>query len=310
MKVWHCDASRPVPGVVPGSIECPAPGPGQLLIQVAAVGVTPTELLWYPTTHTQTGEPRLNAVPGHEFSGRVAAAGTGVEALVGREVFGMNDWFDNGATAEFCVTVATSVAPKPARLTHADAASVPIGALTAWQGVYEKSRLQPGERILIHGGAGAVGVFAIQLARRSGAEVIVTASERHAEVLRELGASDVIDYRTERFEDRVPEVDVVFDTVGGSILARSWGVLKPGGRLVTIAAPSESVADERARQAFFIVEPRGQQLDEIGSLLQSGELRPLVDAIVPFGQTDQAYARQYSPRRGYGKAVIEVSPSI
>jgi NADPH:quinone reductase-like Zn-dependent oxidoreductase len=310
MKVWHCDASRPVPGVAPGSIECPAPGPGQLLIQVAAVGVTPTELLWYPTTHTQTGEPRLNAVPGHEFSGRVAAAGTGVEAPVGREVFGMNDWFDNGATAEFCVTVATSVAPKPARLTHADAASVPIGALTAWQGLYEKSRLQPGERILIHGGAGAVGVFAIQLARRSGAEVIVTASERHAEVLRELGASDVIDYRTERFEDRVPEVDVVFDTVGGEILARSWGVLKPDGRLVTIAASSESVTDERARQAFFIVEPRGQQLDEIGSLLQSGELRPLVDAIVPFGQTDQAYARQYSPRRGYGKAVIEVRPSI
>ena len=133
--------------------------------------------IWYPTSHTKTGEKRTAAVPGHEFSGVIAALGADVEGFeVGREVYGMNDWFADGATAEYCLAQPAAVAPKPPRLTHIEAASVPIAALTAWQGLVERARLQPGESVLIHGGAGAVGLFAVQLARLRGAHVIATAS--------------------------------------------------------------------------------------------------------------------------------------
>ena len=132
----------------------PQPGPAELLIRVLAAGVIPTELGWYPTTHTRTGQSRTGAVPCHEFSGVVTGVGADVGDLeTGREVFGMNDWYSEGALAEYCVAPFFAVAPKPAALTHAEAASVPISALTAWQGLFERARLQPGERVLVHGGA-------------------------------------------------------------------------------------------------------------------------------------------------------------
>lgn len=135
---------------------------------------------------------------------------------IGREVFGMNDSFADGATAHYRIGAATSVAVKPSRLSHLEAASVPIGALTAWQGLFERATLQPGERILIHCGSGAVGVFAIQLARRARVHAITTASARSFDFLLQLGANEVIDYRSVRFEDRARDLDVVFDTVGGN----------------------------------------------------------------------------------------------
>jgi NADPH:quinone reductase-like Zn-dependent oxidoreductase len=143
----------------------------------------------------------------------------------------------------------------------------PIGALTAWQGLIERARLQAGERVLIHGGSGAVGVFAIQLARRTGAHVITTASSRNFDFLSQLGANEVIDYRLDRFEDRARDLDVVFDAVGGETLKRSWSLLKPQGRMVTIAADSEGTKDERIEKAFFIVEPNQKELTEISRLL-------------------------------------------
>src|SRR5262249_38830765 len=157
-----------------------------------------------------------------------------------------------------------------------EAASVPIGALTAWQGLFERAKLRAGERVLIHGGSGSVGVFAIQLARQRGADVLTTASAQHPGFLVGLRARQVIDYRAERFEDVAGKVDVVFDGVGGQALARSWAVLNPRGRLVTIAADSEGASDERTRQAFFIVEPNHQQLSVIAEQLDSGQLRPIV----------------------------------
>ena len=132
----------------------------------------------------------------------------------------MNDWYADGATAEFCITQASSIADKPKRLTHVEAASVPIGALTAWQGLFDRAKLRARERVLVHGGSGAVGLFAVQLARARGAHVIATASTHNLEFVRGLGADEVIDYRKERFEDRVGKVDVVFDTVGGETLER------------------------------------------------------------------------------------------
>lgn len=306
MKAWR--VGETASDLSLDDVTIPQPGPGQLLIRVHAAGATPTELQWYPTSHLKTGEARRHAVPGHEFSGVVAAIGPGAEGTIGQAVFGMNDWFDNGATAEFCCTVPTAVALKPNGLSHAQAATVPIGALTAWQGLFDRARLQSGERVLIHGGSGAVGVFAIQFAHSCGAHVLTTASPRNWEFLLQLGAQRVIDYHTERFEDVAQGVDVIFDAVGGETLQRSWGILGPGGRLVTIASHSETASDERTKQAFFIVEPNRQQLSEIAARLDSGRLRAVVDRIVPFDQASTTYLPRASETRGRGKTVIEVLP--
>lgn len=307
MKAWRCDDTRPIPTLVADAVDQPRPEAGQILVRVFAAGVTPSELTWYPTTHLKTGEDRQRAIPGHEFAGVVAAIGDGVDpALVGQAVFGMNDWFADGATAEYCVTVPAAVASKPIDLTFDDAASIPIGALTAWQGLYERAQLSSGEQVLIHGGAGAVGVWAIQLAAHVGARVVTTASLRHRDQLLKLGAQQVIDYHTERFEDLVNNVDVVFDAVGGATLQRSWQVLKPQGRIITIAASGEVATDERTQQAFFIVEPDQQQLTTIGDLIRSKALHPVVDAVVPFDQSGIAYEGRGLPRTGFGKLVIKV----
>jgi len=284
----------------------PEPGPGEILVRVCAAGLTPTELQWYPTTHARDGGVRSGAIPGHEFSGVVAACGPGTEGwAAGMEIFGLNDWFAEGAAAEYCMAVPAQVAAKPRRLSHAEAASVPIGALTAWQGLLERARVQPGERVLVHGGSGAVGIYAIQLAKRAGARVITTASRRNFAFLAELGADELIDYREERFEEKARELDVIFDGVGGETLRRSWGLLKEGGRMVTIAADSEGTKDERIEKAFFIVEPKGGQLGEIAALLDSGELRACVDAEVPLERAAEAYAGRVE-RRGRGKIVLSL----
>ncbi len=279
-----------------------------MLIRVHAAGVTPSEIHWYPTTHTKNGGTRSGVILGHEFSGVVSTVGAEVDpAQVGSEVFGMNDWFAEGATAEYCLAAAGSVAAKPARLSHAEAASVPIGALTAWQGLFDRAHLQSGERVLVQGGAGAVGVYAVQLARQKGALVTTTASVRNIKFLEILGANDVIDYRSANFEESVRDMDVVFDGVGGATLARSWQVLKPGGRLVTIASGGSTAEDERTKAAFFIVEPNHEQLTEIARRLDRGELQPVMDGVVPFEQATTAYNGTAERKNGRGKLVVAVT---
>jgi NADPH:quinone reductase-like Zn-dependent oxidoreductase len=275
---------------------------------VYAAGVTPTELLWYPTSHTRSGERRDRAVPGHEFSGVIAASGKDVtDIAAGQEVYGLNDWFADGALAEYCITQPSFVAPKPSHLTHVEAASIPIGALTAWQGLFDRAQLKAGERVLVQGGAGAVGAFAVQLARYRGAHVIATASARNVGFVSRLGAGQVIDYRAEPFEAKAAKVDVVFDTVGGEVLERSWAVLKPGGRMITVAASSEGPTDERMKQAFFIVEPNREQLIEIGRLMESGDLQPVVDVVLPISQASAAFTGEIRQRQGHGKMVVAVA---
>src|SRR5262249_1935975 len=151
----------------------------------------------------------------------------------GDEVYGMNDWFADGATAEFCITLPRYIARKPATLSHEAAASVPIGALTAWQGLIDRAKIEHGELVLVHGGAGAVGLYAVQLAHIRGARVITTVSAQDIDFMKRLGAEEAIDYHASQFEKEVRDVDVAFDTVGGDTLERSWRVLKPGGRMVT-----------------------------------------------------------------------------
>jgi NADPH:quinone reductase-like Zn-dependent oxidoreductase len=308
MNAWQCDDSRPVPELVQAVVETPKPQRGEVLIRVHAAGVTRTELLWEPTTHTKSGENRRHAIPGHEFSGTITAVGAEADGVIGQEVFGMNDWYAQGATAEFCCTLPSAIVPKPARLTHVEAASIPIDALTVWQGLFDRGQLQAGERVLIHGGAGGVGVLAIQLARLRGAHVLTTASGRDRDFLLRLGAQQVIDYHTERFEDIAKPVDVVFDGVGGSTLQRSWDVLGPGGRLVTIASTVTSADDERTKRALFIVEPNRQHFAEIVVMLGAGQLRPIVGAVVPFAWAATAYAREPMRNRRPGKTVVTVMP--
>ena len=207
MKAMQVNSSQHGAKLIPAEIAKPEPQDGEVLIRVHAAGVTPTELLWYPTTHTKDGAARTNAVPGHEFSGVIEAIGEHVRGFeVGDEVYGMNDWFSDGATAEFCITVPQNIARKPASLTHEAAATVPIGALTAFQGLVERAKVVSGERVLVHGGAGAVGLYAVQLAHLRGAYVIATASAHNRDFVKQLGANDVIDYTASRFEEKVKDV--------------------------------------------------------------------------------------------------------
>lgn len=305
MQVMRFNDSTDAPALIPGVAPIPQPGPGQLLIRIHAAGVTPTELLWHPTTHSLDGGIRRGAIPGHEFSGVIAAVGPQVDpSQIGKEVFGMNDWFADGATAEYCLAAPAAVAAKPARLSHAEAASVPIGALTAWQGLVERLKLQPGERILVHGGAGAVGIFVVQFARRIGAQVIATASPQNIHFLKELGADKLIDYQAERFEEYAGKVDAVFDAVGGETLRRSWAVLAPSGRLVTVAADSEGMQDERTKNSFFIITPNGGQLGRVAGLLDTGELRCFVGAVVPLADASDAYLSKGVKNGHHGKVVL------
>ncbi|MEP7074719.1 MAG: NADP-dependent oxidoreductase [Acidobacteriota bacterium] len=221
---------------------------------------------------------------------------------MGDLVYGVNDWYRNGASAEFCVARIADIANKPASVDHVDAAATPISALTAWQGLIERAGLAAGQRVLIQGAAGGVGTFAVQLAHWRGAHVTATASQPNIDFVRSLGADEVIDYHAERFDDVVGNVDVVFDTVGGETLDRSWGVLKPGGKLVTIAASGEQTTNDRIRAAFFIVEPSRTQLEEISRLIDGHALRPVVGAVFPLAEARQAY--QHKQVRG--KVVLRV----
>jgi NADPH:quinone reductase-like Zn-dependent oxidoreductase len=210
-------------GMVHEDAPLPRPGEGEALVRVHAAGIIPTELSWVPTWTTKTGEPRpLPVMPGHEFSGEVAALGTGVRDVgVGDLVYGLNDWYRDGVQVEYCVARVADFARKPAGIDHVQAAATPISALTAWQGLIDRAGLTAGQRVLIHGAAGGVGVFAVQLARCRGARVTGTASAVNLDFVRGLGADEVIDYRVERFEDLVRDVDVIFDTVGGDTLQKS-----------------------------------------------------------------------------------------
>src|SRR5262245_53091541 len=310
MKAIYLGSQAGVEGLIAGEIPRPQPKAGELLVKVLATSVTPSELEWFTTFNLPLGEPRpFPIVLGHEFSGIVASVGAKVTSFsIGDEVFGVNDWFSNGAQAEYCVAKATALARKPKSLRHVQAAVVPMSALTAWQGLFAKAKLERHERILIHGATGGVGSFAVQLAHWRGARVIAPISSGNFEFVRLLGADDLIDYRTTRFEDAIKDVDVVFDTVGGETLERSWPVLAPGGRLVTVATERNGAAESRVRDAFMRVQPDGSQLAEIGRMIDRGEIKAHVGPIFPMTAARLAYARaKHGFRRG--KIVLRVTES-
>lgn len=303
VRLYHRGGPEAV--VVDDEAPTPDPEPGELSIDVRAAGVTPTELDWLPTWTTPQGTPRpLPVIPGHEFSGVVRAVGRDVADFApGDAVFGMNDWYRDGTHGERCLARAQDVAAKPSSVDHAAAAITPISALTAWQALVERARVAAGERVLVHGGAGAVGSFAIQVAHLCGARVLTTVSAHNAPLVRELGAEVAIDRHATRFEDAARDVDVVLDTVGGETLERSWSVLRPGGRLVTVAAAGEQAGEQRVKDAFFIVRPCREQLEHVAGLIDAGDLHPVVGDRFPLTGARRAYERR--PARGKNVLVLD-----
>ena len=290
----------------------PHPGPGEVLVRVSATGVIASELTWPVTYQTRTGSPRTFPIPGHDLSGVVEAVGPGITDIApGLEVYALTAFDRDGAEAEFTIALPSELAPKPHSLDHVQAAAVPLAALTAWQALFEHARLSREQTVLIHGAAGGVGVFAVQLARHAGAHVIATASARNRDLLRELGADEIIDYATTRFEAVVQGADLVLDMVGGDTLERSWAVVKPGGALVSLARPlsAEQVKASEAsgvRPVWFIVEPNREQLFQIGALIDQGEVRPIIDTVLPLSQARLAY-EQGARRHTRGKIVLRVT---
>jgi len=287
----------------------PIPGAGDALVRVHACAITPTELSWGTTYTTRDGVDRLPTIPGHELSGVVEAVSQDVSTpRVGDAVYALTDFWRDGAAADYVVVRARDLAPKPKTLSHTQAAAVPLSALTAWQALFDHAGLVKGQRVLIHAASGGVGTYAVQLAKGRGAYVIGTARAINADFLRTLGAADVIDYTAVRFEDRVHDVDVVLDSVGGDTLERSWSVLCKGGVLVTIAdsAPAEKAATYGVRGVEFIVEPNRAQLIGIARLIETGALRVIVDATYPLPDARAAFVRGLDGHNR-GKLVLSVA---
>ena len=283
--------------------------PGDALVRVCASAITKDELTWDPTYRTANGEPRTPSIPGHEFSGVVEELATETEvAKVGDEVYGLASFYRDGSAAEFIAIHADDLAAKPKTLDHVHAAAVPLAALTAWQALFSHAMLTRGQRVLIHGGAGGVGSFAVQMANWAGASVITTAAADNDDFVRQLGAQEVIDYAKARFEDEVSDVNVVFDTIGGGTLERSYGVLRQGGTLVSIVEPpsAEKAKARGIKGEFFIVEPNRTQLEEIGRLIDSGHLRAFVDTVLPLEQARQAF-EQGLKGHSRGKIVLRIA---
>ena len=283
MRAMYLERRTGPEGLTLGEIPKPSPKEGEVLVKVHATSVMPTEFGWYPTFNTPAGESRpFPIVLSHELSGEVESVGANVNSVkVGDEVFGMNDWFSNGAQSEFSVAAGQALAQSPKSLDHVQSAVVPISGLTAWQGLFDRAGLQSGPRILIHGGSGAVGTFAVQLAHWRGAHVIATTSGGNVDFVRSLGADEVIDYQMTRFEDGACDIDVVFDTVGGDTLNRSWNVLSANGKLVTIASSSVENVEQRAKDAFMLVQANGSQLAEISELIDGDVLRGYAEGAFP-----------------------------
>ncbi len=305
MKAIHLHQEHGVVQFAYEETPQPTPRHGEVLVRVFATGVMPTEPTRPETWKTRSGIERPQPIPGHELAGIVEEVGTGIiDLAVGEEVYGLIDFSRDGAEAEYTLALPNELAPKPRSLSFTQAAAVPLAGLTVWQAFFDHGRLSTGQTVLIHGAAGSVGSFAVQLAHWAGARVIATASQDQFELLRQLGADELVDYTTERFEDVAQAVDVVLDAIGGETLERSWKVLKRGGALISLVEPpsQERAAEEGIRAQFFTVRPNRAQLTRIGELIDSGSLLPVVDAVLPVALAHLAYEERHRT----GKTVLQV----
>jgi NADPH:quinone reductase-like Zn-dependent oxidoreductase len=277
---------------------------GDVVVEVHASGFTGNELEWPSTWIDRLGRDRTPSIPGHELAGVVTALSYGTAGLsVGQRVFGLTDWTRDGTLAEYVVVEARNLAPLPGDVDFTAGAGVAMTGLTAWQGLFDHGRLQPGQSILVHGAAGAVGSMVTQLAREYGAYVIGTGRAAHRRTALDFGAQEFVDLENDALDD-VGGVDLVFDVFGGDIANRSAGLLRPGGTLVTVAGPPEARPADGLAVDFVVVSDR-TQLGEIARRVRDGRLRTNIGQVATL---DDAVAAFNPTERISGKTIIRVRP--
>jgi NADPH:quinone reductase-like Zn-dependent oxidoreductase len=284
-------------------VPIPQPGEGQVLVQLRAAGVNPADWKMRGGAYRQFMPLTMPWTPGLEGAGAVSAIGPGVtEFQPGQAVFGTF----SASYAEYALAAAQDLQPKPENLTFEQAATIPVGALTAWGAVVDTAQVQAGQRVLVQGAAGGVGVYALQLVRWKGAHAIATASTRNLDLLRSLGAEEVIDYTTTRFETVVHDLDVFIDTLGGDTPERAIKVLRPDGILVTVAGrlPPEfgKAAGVRAVNAG---RASASNLEQISSLFQSGQLKAVVGKVFKLEEARQAHELSQTGH-GSGRIILQM----
>jgi NADPH:quinone reductase-like Zn-dependent oxidoreductase len=289
----------------------PNPGPSEVLVKVEAAGVGPWD--GWIRAGKSASPPPLPLTLGSDLSGDIVAVGPGVSGLrVGDQVYGVTNPRFVGAYAEYAVASAAMVSGKPTSLTYTEAASVPVIAVTAWQALFDQAQLKAGQTVVIHGAAGNVGAYAVQLARRAGVRTIATAATDDIPFVRNLGANTVIDYRTQRFEEEVRDADAVIDLVGGDTQERSFQVLRRGGKLISaVSPPDQHLAQSHGVEAaFFLVNVTSQYLAEIAGLVDGGKLRTRVGAVLPLADAREAHFMLERVRpQPKGKIVLTVGAS-
>jgi NADPH:quinone reductase-like Zn-dependent oxidoreductase len=308
MMAWRVHEFGPPQTMTFESVPRPDPGPGEVLVKVRAAGVGPWDG-WIRAGNSALPQP-LPLTLGSDMSGDIEALGPDVtDFRVGDQVYGVTNPRFIGAYAEYALASATMIACKPTSLSYIEAASVPVIAVTAWQGLFDQAQLKAGQTVLIHGAAGNVGAYAVQLARRGGIRIIATAATEDLTYVRELGADTVVDFQTERFEEAARGVDVVLDLVGGDTQARSFQVLRRDGKLISaVSQPDQGLAKSYGVNAtFFLVNVITALLTEIASLIDNGELRTRVGAVLPLEDACEAHLMLEGIRsRPKGKIVLAV----
>jgi len=288
----------------------PEPKENELLVRVIASGVNPADPLIVSGKYAREFGTHLPLIPGYDMAGVVEKIGAKIAKLkVGDPVYAYLLW--GGGWAEHTVTNEGEAAIKPKSLTFTEAAAVPLAALTAWQALVDTAQLHAGQIVLIHGGSGGVGSFAIQIAKARGARVLATASTANQDLLKELGADVAIDYTATKFEDAAKDVDVVLDPVGKDTLARSYGVVKKGGIVVTIVSrPDQAELDKRGiRGASLSSHPNANELAEITKLINEKKIRPIVTQVLPLAEAAKA-DEQAATHHTRGKIVLKVAEEL
>jgi 2-desacetyl-2-hydroxyethyl bacteriochlorophyllide A dehydrogenase len=289
--------------------EAPRPEPkeDEVLVRVIASGVNPADPLTLSGKYAQEWGTHLPLIPGYEIAGIVEKTGPQVTTLKkGDAVYGYPTF--GGGWAEYVAVKEWEVAAKPKSLTFADAAAAPMGALTAWQALVKVAHLQPGQTVLIHGGSGGVGSFAIQIAKAQGARVFATASTTNQDLLKQLGADVAIDYTKTKFEDVAKDMDAVLDSVGRETLARSYGVVKKGGIVLDLVGRPDPAELEKhgIRGAAIWVRANAKDLAEIAQLIDAGKIKPVVTQVLPLSEAIAA-ERQAETHHTRGKIVLRIA---
>ena len=308
MMAWRVHEFGPPEVMKFERVPIPEPGPDEILVKIGAAGVGPWDG-WIRAGKSALPQP-LPLILGSDISGEIVATGRGVsEPRVGDEVYGVTNPQFIGAYAEYALASAAMVSNKPTSLSNVEAASVPVVSVTAWQALFDHAQLKAGQTVVIHGAAGNVGSYAVQLARQAGVQTIATVGTDDISFVNDLGANKVIDYRTQRFEEEVRGADAVIDLVGGETQGRSFQVLRRGGKLISaVSKPDQQLAERLGVEAmFFLVNVTRQNLAEIARLIDGGKLRTKVGAVLPLADAREAhFMLEHVRPQPKGKIVLAV----